>query len=104
MLSTSSSSTSTSRTSSPLKDILDEAVGLATQEEEQEETQMDDVFASLFKAFAPQPAVVCDPFEPTPMMMPVSNILEPTPLPEVTSDEGSYGSIQDDWEPFPLIL
>lgn len=100
-----SSSISSSHSPSPtscmaLKDILEEAVGLATQKEEEETTQMDDVFTSLFKAFAPQ-SIECNPFEPTPLMP----LVEPTPLPEPfnSNDEASYGSLEQDWEPFPLF-
>lgn len=77
-----------------LKQILDEAVGLATASSQpnvvEEETVMDDVFTSLFKAFAPPPTVApttTDPFEPTPL-----------------KDDASYGSLEDDWEPLQVLL
>lgn len=92
--STSHADTHTSNCAS-IQDILDEAVGIATASTmpqhavlvEEETVVMDDVFTSLFKAFAPSCAA--------------SNPFEPTPLAE-HSEEGSYGSLEADWEPFPL--
>lgn len=55
----------------------------------EEETEMDDVFSSLFKAFAP----------PSPAGQQESPF-EPTPLPENTK---SSGSLEADWEPLPLM-
>ena len=54
----------------------------------EEETEMDDVFFSLFKAFAPPSPVQQDsPFEPT-------------PLPDANK---SKESMAEDWEPLPLM-
>ena len=87
-----------------INDILREAVELAQCHPSlipvadnkpsvvEQETEMGDSFSSLFEAFAPSavasPAQVDSPFEPTPLF----------------DDSGSYGSLEDDWEPFPLVL
>ena len=87
---------SSSSSDCSLREILDEAVGIATFKVDRpsEETVMDDVFNSLFRAFG------ADATEKETSKH--VNPFEPTPLP-VSSSYSSFGSLEDDWEPFPLF-
>ncbi|CAB9496832.1 Nitrilase family, member 2 [Seminavis robusta] len=102
--SNSAASSNNSAKMSSLRSILDQAVGISKNHhvavtgttQEQEETVMDDVFSSLFKAFGPSSNANVNPFEPTPIAEQQQTAL--------FSDNASYGSIEQDWEPFPIRL
>ena len=53
-----------------------------------ESTAMHDVFSALLRSFGPTSTAQGSPFEPTPLQ----------------EDTLSNGSLEEDWEPFPLVL
>ena len=88
-----------------LDGILQEAVGMAqgmdvmvSKKNIEQKQKQQDIFTSLFQAFAPSPATVVqeDPFEPKPIQDLVRN--------SNNNDVASFGSLEEDWEPFPVVI